>query len=430
MFNRLLVGLSILLCSSIVSAQQQSFADTIATYFKDVKAATAKNENLWNYNTYAPILLVNPDSREIYANSPDSAGTLKKEGTIFTGKLPDSVTIANTSMRWSGVNWAVVMLPLPENKYVRLNLLTHELFHVAQPHLGFIPYNPDNSQLDQKEGRVYLRLELEALKAAVLTDSPSKMETHLADALTFRMYRYAIYPHADSTENLLELNEGLAEFTGVMMSGRNEQQMREHFVLSMNEFLKNPTFVRSFAYQTIPLYGYLLHKIKPGWNKNVTDKTDLTEYFLRAFHVSLPHDLKSAAAKITDEYDGQKIIAEETEREVKIEKQKAEYVQLFFKLPHLTINLRKMSIAFDPRNIIPLGDKGIVYPYLRVSDEWGILTATKGALIDPNWKEVTVTAPTQIEKEKVSGDGWTLDLQAGFTVQKDSATNNYILKKN
>ncbi len=152
-----------------------------------------------------------------------------------------------------------------------------------------------------------------------------------------------------------------------MMSGRNQQQMRDHFTESMDEFLQNPTFVRSFAYQTIPLYGYLLHKMKPDWNKNITDRTNLTAYVLRAFHVSVPHDLKSTVTKITDEYDGQKIIAEETEREVKIDKLKAEYRQLFFKQPHLTIHLHNMGIAFDPRNIMPLEDKGTVCPYLRVT---------------------------------------------------------------
>ena len=429
MLKSLLLG-ALILSSQGKALGQASFADTVATYFREVKVATEENKNLWNYNTYGPILLVQPDTREVFANFPDNAGTLKKVGTIFTGKLPDSITIANTSIRWSGVDWAMVMLPLPDNKYERLDLLTHELFHVAQPHLGFVPYNPDNSQLDQKDGRIYLRLELQALKAALLTNSRSRMERHLADALTFRMYRYAIYPRADSTENLLELNEGLAEYTGVMMSGRNQQQMRDHFTESMDEFLKNPTFVRSFAYQTIPLYGYLLHKMKPDWNKNITDGTNLAAYFLRAFHVSVPHDLKSTVTKITDEYDGQKIIAEETEREVKIDKLKAEYRQLFFKQPHLTIHLHNMGIAFDPRNIMPLEDKGTVCPYLRVTDDWGILIVTKAALMSPTWNKVTVTAPIQIGKEKVIGDGWTLDLKEGYVVQKDTVTNNYILKKN
>ncbi len=429
MLKNLLIGILVLSSSVLLYAQQPSFADTLATYFNEVKTATTENKNLWNYDTYAPILLVQPDTREVFANSPDSAGSLKKEGTIFTGKLPDSITIANTSIRWSGVTWAMVMLPLPENKYERLDLLTHELFHVAQPHLGFTPYNPENNQLDQKDGRVYLRLELEALKAALLTDSHAEMGKHIADALTFRMYRYQIYPIADSTENLLELNEGLAEFTGVMMSGRNRQQMRDHFVESMNEFLKNPTFVRSFAYQTIPMYGYLLHEIEPGWNKDITDRTNLTAYFLRAFHIKLPHDLKSAAAKISGEYNGARIIAEETERAARIDKLKAEYRRLFFGLPHLTIHLHKMGIAFDPRNIMPLENKGTVCPYLRVTDDWGMLISTKAALMSPTWNEVTVTAPTQIGKEKVVGDGWTIDLKEGYVVQKDTATNSYILKK-
>ncbi len=92
---------SLLLRALILSSQgkalgQASFADTVATYFREVKVATEENKDLWNYDTYGPILLVKPDTREVFANFPDSAGTLRKVGTIFTGKLPDSITIANT----------------------------------------------------------------------------------------------------------------------------------------------------------------------------------------------------------------------------------------------------------------------------------------------------------------------------------------------
>ncbi|MCL4511184.1 MAG: hypothetical protein M1470_08965 [Bacteroidetes bacterium] len=429
MLKSLLLGVLILSSSVSVSAQKPSFADTAATYFSEVKAATAENKNLWNYDTYAPILLVQPDTRKVYANFPDSAGVLKEEGTIFSGTLPETMIIGNTSLHWNGVDWAMVMLPLPEDIHARLNLLTHELFHRAQPHLGFIAYNPENNHLDRREGRIYLRLELQALKAALLSDSRGEMLKHIADALTFRMYRYAIYPHADSTENLLELNEGLAEYTGVMMSERDQQQMRTHFVKSMDDFLKNPTFVRSFAYQTIPLYGYLLHEVDPNWNKSITDSTNLTAYFLKAFDVHLPNDLKTAVAKIRDQYGAKEIIAEETERQQKVDKLISEYKREFVEQPHLDVPLRHMSVQFDPRDIVPLEDKGTVYPYIRVVDDWGILTATKGALMNPTWKKVTVTPPIQIEKGRVVGDGWTLELKDEYVVQKDSATNDYILKK-
>jgi hypothetical protein len=413
----------------IALGQQNTFDDTVATYFKEIKTTTEKNKTLWEYDLYAPLLVVRPDTREVYANAPDTAGVLKSRGSIFTGILPMAVNIANTSMRWSGEEWAMVMLPLPDDEYDRMNLFAHELFHTAQPHLGFTLHNPENNHLDRKEARIYLRLELEALKAALVAGSTEEMKTHVTNALTFRGYRYVLYPRADTTENLLELNEGIAEYTGAMMSGRDKQQMETHFLESLKGFLKNPTFVRSFAYQTIPLYGYLLSKTNYEWNRHITSMSNLTEYFLREFSIHLRRDLNDAIAQVADQYGRRAIVEEENAREVTIKKRIAEYRGKFIEQPHLEIALQNMNISFDPRNIMPLEDKGTVYPNIRVTDNWGILTVTNGALMSPNWNKLAVSIPTRIDAEVVTGDGWRLELKHGFVVHKESAGNNFILTK-
>ena len=71
----------------------------------------------------------------------------------------------------------MIMLPLSENKNDRINLLAHELFHKAQSGLGFTQNNKESNHLDQKDGRIYLRLELEALTKAVLSDSKRSKRT-------------------------------------------------------------------------------------------------------------------------------------------------------------------------------------------------------------------------------------------------------------
>ena len=82
----------------------------------------------------------------------------------------------------------MIMLPLPKDRFARLNLMTHELFHRAQKDLGFYAFSPDNPHLDKKQGRIFMRLELEALKKALFTDG-KKRKDHIADALLFRQYR-------------------------------------------------------------------------------------------------------------------------------------------------------------------------------------------------------------------------------------------------
>ena len=151
----------------MTSGQTLNFNDSVAVYFQEIKANTSHYKDLWNLDIYGPVLLVNPGSRKLYSNCPDSSGVLKLEGKIYTGLLPVNINIANTSIKWNGRSWAMIMLPLPETSGDRLDLLSHELFHRSQTALGFHISNAENNHLDKRDGRVYLRLELEALRQAM-----------------------------------------------------------------------------------------------------------------------------------------------------------------------------------------------------------------------------------------------------------------------
>jgi hypothetical protein len=430
MITRLIVATCCSLFFVTTHAQKQlTSEDSVANYFNEIKIAAKKQTRLWNRDLYGPILLVNRVTMEVYANVPDSAGILKPKGAVFAGNFPREINIANTSVHWSGKHWAMVILPLSEKKEDRINLLAHELFHKAQSSLGFKLPDPNNNHLDEKDGRIYLRLELEALKKALTCTTNAEMKQHITNALAFRKYRYSMYPAADSTENMLELNEGLAEYTGVIIRGGNKTAMTAHFNESINSFLSNSTFVRSFAYQTIPVYGYLLHTKKSSWNKDITVKSQLTDYFIKAFGISLPGDLSKWVNARLNEYSGTAIIEEETKREERRKQLIAEYKSKFIEQPHFDIRFEKMRISFDPRNIMPLEDKGTVYPNIRVTDTWGILEVSDGALMSPQWDRITVTNPVTIEGKNVKGNGWALTLDEGYTVEKDANDGKYKLLK-
>lgn len=421
--------IAFLLTHTLMGQSSEIVQDRKINYFDEIKTATTKNQQLWDMNIYGPILLVNPSTRQIMSNVADSLGVLKESGEIYTGILPDEVNIANTAINWNGTRWAMICLPLPDDANERMNLLAHELFHRAQPALGFKIANPENNQLDQKEGRIYLRLELEALKKALGSVSVTEMKNHLTNALIFRKYRNKLYPGSDSTENLLELNEGIAEYTGAMMSGRNNEQMIAHFQNNIDQFMQNQTFVRSFAYQTTPVYGYLLNRSKNDWNKRITNKTNLTNYFIREFGLTLPNDFKEAIQLVANQYNNQTISNEETTRQDKTDQLIAKLKSRFIEQPHFDIQLEKMNVSFDPRNIMPLGDKGTIYPNVRITDLWGILTVEKGALMSPEWNKISVTVPLKIEDKIIDGDGWKLVLNDGYKVIKDEKTGNFKLFK-
>lgn len=380
---------------------------------------------------YGPILLVDPQTRRIVANEPDSLGVLKNEGGRYIGILPGEMNIANTAVNWNGKRWAMILLPLSTNRNERLNLITHELFHRAQPSLKFTSVNADNNHLDTREGRIYLRLELEALRMAIQSLSRQEATTHIGNALLFRKARQHLFPHADSTENLLELNEGLAEYTGLVMSERSKDEMLQHLKKSIEDFPRNKTFVRSFAYITIPVYGHLAAThLRNLWNQDITAGTNLTDYFIAAFNVKIPVDLEAQAVKLSDKYNGELIRKEERQREDDNLKLINEMIVRFVKDPHLEIQFEKMNVSFDPRNLIPLENYGTVYPNLRITDNWGILTVDGGALLSSDWRKVSVTIPNEKNNNLLKGKGWTLELKDDkYLIVRDKETSNYYLKK-
>ena len=411
-------------------SQTKNFSDTATLYFSELRTATQKNKSLWDIDLNGPVLLVNPATRETYANTADSSGILKKEGEVFIGILPKNVNISNTSVKWSGQHWAMIMLPLSQNKESRINLLTHELFHRAQTALGFVAYNPDNNHLDKRDGRIYLRLELEALKKAMQSTTQADMENHIYAALSFRKYRQSLFTGADSTENLLELNEGICEFTGMMMSGRAKAEQKDQFIRRINSFIASTSYIRSFAYETVPVYGYLLFANKKRWHRDINARADLTKYFIIAFKIKQPDISSQSIIALRKQYNGDNIIAEEIAREERIKKQLAEYRSKFIDEAHVEIPLQNMNMAFDYTRIVPLDDKGTVYPQIRITDNWGVLEVTNGALINQNWNKVNISYPSTINEYKITGDGWTLELKPGFVFEKDTNGKNYILRKN
>ena len=111
--------------------------ETAITAFSELKEILQKeNGQLWNYSLLGPIILVNQETRIIYANEPDTKGEFIKNGNVYIGKLPDNINIANTAIDWNDKRWTMVALPLPENTEERLNLLIHESFHRIQPLIG------------------------------------------------------------------------------------------------------------------------------------------------------------------------------------------------------------------------------------------------------------------------------------------------------
>ena len=394
--------------------------------FDELKEILRKeNGQLWNYSLEGPIMLVNRDTRTIIANEKDDSGELFQKEAFYVGKLSESINIANTAFDWNGKRWTMVALPLPETKEERLNLLIHESFHRIQPIIDFDSLNEvQSNHLESKEGRIYLKLELEALKNALKSDEP---KMHLQNALLFRKYRHQIFTEAKHSENSLEINEGIAEYTGSILSQRKESDLQNHYISQIDAFYNFPTFVRSFAYFTIPIYGYFMQQTDRKWNLLITDETNLTDFILNFFDVTQSKLDNEKIMLIGDNYNINSIIESETEREIEREKLINNYKIIFLGDSVVSIGLENMSIGFDPSNIMPLDSFGTVYPNLRITDNWGILEVDScGALMSHEWNKVTISYPEFISDNLISGKGWKLMLNKSWKLDKVDSKYNLI----
>src|SRR5690554_4439473 len=402
----------------------------IVQYFEQIKVTTERHTLLWDKNLYAPILLVDPNTREAFANVQDEEGELIEQNGFFICRLPKSVPASNTDITWNGIHWAMLTLPLPTNRYDRTDLTTHELFHRAQKSLGFTIRREDNNHLDQKDGRIYLRLELAALEAALKASRLHRSEEHLRNALVFRKYRHIIYRGSQQSENYLELLEGLATYTGQVMSGRDKWEWREYLLKRIEKFDDTPSFVRSFAYETTPIYGFFLQQKDYFWNKKVDNDTDLTDFFAEAFGLDVRILLQSYVRQVAEEYGYKIIIEEEIKRLSSITTSLDEYREKFLEQPHLEIRLEDMNMSFDPKSLIPLDeDEGTVYPEIVLTDNWGVLTVEEGgALLRSDWRWIIVSKPLEVAKGEISGEGWIIELNEGYKLEENSE-GNYILVK-
>ncbi len=370
---------------------------------------------LWGHSLSGPILLVDPASREVVASEADHEGQLKKNGKVFAGKLPAQVMIGNMAIEWAGVKWTMVMLPLPDDRFSRRALFGHELWHHIQNEIGFPSSGAANHHLDARNGRLWLQLEWRALAAALLKSGKEREEA-ISDALLFRAYRRSLFPDASEEERAMEMHEGLAEYTGVALSGAPDLA---RYVADRNlkDGVAKPTFIRSFAYASGPAYGVLLDQAKGDWRKSLKKTDDLGALLQTALGLRLPERLVESAEARAEEYGGKKLAATETERDDKRHKLLAGYRRKLIEGPVLIIPLRQMKMQFDPGEPISLDPRGTVYPSIKIIDIWGILTVSSGALVESDFSKVTVSAPIDSLASSAKGDGWTLELNPGWELR-------------
>lgn len=400
--------------------------------FKD---GCKRAEALWPAQLCGPIVLVDPSTRAAVSNQADPAGQFKRQDGMFVGEWPANMDVANTAMDWGGTRWAVVMLPLSQDPFARLQLLAHESFHRIQPELGFDMADAMAQHLDEQEGRLWLRLELRALARSLRSAGDEAREAAL-DGLLFRRVRNASFPGSDALERRLEGHEGLAEYTGVRFALDVTGANLEEIARRVESFEKRTTYVRSLGYGTGPALGLLLDRYQPGWRKKIGTAPDMAQRLATAMKAPAASAeasaLREAAVTRAAIYGYDVVREEETKRAERLTAERKRYRELLIEGPVLTVELPERRLMYNPNTVVSLGDAGNVYPKCILIGPWGRLTFQEGgALVSANRDRARVVAPKVIDPDKgtVTGPGWTLALEAGWRLVPDSRAGDFRIER-
>jgi len=400
-----------------------------AGYFAEADASCHHDGGaLWGVSLCGPMLFVDPATRFAVASTADAAHALTAQAGVYIGTLPADAPIANTAFDWSGVRWSeVVWTLISDDATARRLLFTHEQFHRIQPELGSHQQEADNRHLASADGRAMLRLEWRALAAALAAHGAARTQA-IRDALAFRAARRRQFSAAAAAERALEDNEGLAEYTAVRIVGASDAERGELARAGMARTETTPSYVRSFAYGSGPAYGLLLDAAGADWHRRALAGDDLGDLLAAALHLRPTTD---DTARREARYDGAAVRREEAERESARRQRVAAFRALLIDGPTLTLPNAAINIDFNPNEVEPLLDgEGAAYPALRATAAWGELRVTSGgALLDPAWSKITVSAPGDPASRPVTGAGWTLELAPGWSLARGARAGDWVLRQ-
>lgn len=410
------IALAVLVAAIDQKAAQAVFAQAHAL-------CVAEGGVLWNRTLCGPLMLVDPQTREAVRS--------RDEVTLESFAVPADVPISNTSVTIEGTRWTEVLWPVTADAKKRAVMLMHESYHRIQPELHLTGGQDlgTNGHLDTEAGRVWLRGELHALDRALSTSGAARKRA-LGDAIAMRAYRHSLFAGSSDEERGVEINESLAESTGID-AGLAPRDRIPYARYDIGVVEKADTYVREFPYATGVAYAELLDAQQPQWRSSITNASDLALLAAAAYGVPTKAPEKPQAQAALARYGGKAILAQEHARALRVAQTIARYRNEFTSGTTLALPMVKFSISFNPSKIEQFLAFGSVYHTLKLSDGWGTLAVDGGdALVAKAFDRCTLKLPANLSGPVIQGAGWTLTLAGGYSVVPDVARpGSYTVEK-
>jgi hypothetical protein len=403
--------------------------DKASRCFKDIEEICKRdNGKLWGKNLYGPIMFVERVTRRIITNQPDNEGLLKSKDGVFTGIYPKELVLSNAPVKFGGTQFAMVPLPAEEDEYRIKTRAIHSLFHLFQENDGVIASTFNSTNMDEKEARLWIKLEWKALRKAINTNGEDR-QLAIRDALIFRGSNRELYHKYAADENRFETYEGLTTFTYTLLCANSPEEFKSRLFENLDRIYSMQSYARSYGFIHGALYASLLYDRGYDLKKIKSDSFDLGNAVKELYNIDLPVICRDVAGSLAVNYDIESVNKEEEKRDTDIKESIHSQISIFTEKPVVFLELESPYFDFEPEDIHSLDTLGTLYNSMRVSDNWGKLTVDKGGcLVSNNLKFIRITAKAfKADKNHISGDGWHLILNSEWELVP--VDQNYFVKK-
>ena len=403
--------------------------DKASRYFKEIEEICNRDSGrLWGKNLYGPLMYVERGSRRIVANQPDNEGLLKLKDGVYTGLYPKELILSNASVKFGGTQFAMVPLLPEEDEYRIKTRAIHSLFHRFQDNEGATGSSFNANNMDEKEARLWIKLEWKALRKAI-NNGGEERQLAVRDALIFRGSNRELYHKYAGDENKFETYEGLATFTYTLLCTNSREEFKSKLFENLDRVYSMQSYARSYGFIHGALYAFLLYD--KGYDiKNIkTDNFDIGNAVKELYDIELPSICRDVAGSLAINYDIATVNLEEEKRDADIRESIHRQTSLFTERPVVFLELESPYFDFEPEDVHSLDTLGTLYNSLRVSDNWGKLTVEKGGcLVSNNLKFLRITAKAfKSDKSHISGEGWHLILNSDWELIP--VDQNYFVRK-
>lgn len=403
--NVLIAAVLLLLLTSTVYGQQYPCEKTVKESLQQAAEILSKPESksLWNISLNAPIIIIDHINNKLFLTAIENGSVQPIKEEQWNNKIP----LANSFFDYDGKRCVTIIHATLMNAPCeqRINLLVHEIFHLHQKKLGIENETSKNYHMDEVQGRALLQIEMKALQKALSGDSNS-----LSDALYIRAYRQNLYPN--NNEDLYELNEGLAEYTGVKLSTKN---MREYITSKLNYDISQG-YTNSFGYSTGSAYATILDSIYPEWRQDEELIKGLA-YLISKVNPQYKSIInKSELDKLLTKYDYTQILANEGE-ELKSFGDIEKFKELLKpETPKLCLANQKINFTYNPNDrVISLGN-AVLLRNMTIMGEWGQVNVRSGVVRMNDWSAFYLLPPTSITANVIQGDSYEFKINQGWKV--------------